>query len=208
MHHAALDRARAARSRPRSPGRRSSAASAAAASLICARDSIWNTPTVSAAADHVVGGVVLGAGCRCSAIAASRACAREQVERLADRGQHAEREHVDLEQAQRFQVVLVPLDDGAVGHRRVLDRHQLRAAARSEITKPPTCCDRWRGNRAAARQLRQRRTIGARDRSRSRAGARGAAAVVEPVVRFETRVDPLQSTPSAVPTSRSALRGR
>ena len=37
-----------ARSRPRSRGRRNCAASAAAASLICARDSIWNTPTVSA----------------------------------------------------------------------------------------------------------------------------------------------------------------
>ncbi len=34
-----------------------------------------------------------------------------------------ERQAVDLEQAQRVEVVLVPLDDRAIGHRRVLDRH-------------------------------------------------------------------------------------
>ena len=58
---------------------------------------------------------------------------RHQVEAAPDRRQHAEREAVDLEQAQRVEVVLVPLDDGALGHRRVLDRHHpLEQVARDD----------------------------------------------------------------------------
>ena len=53
----------------------------------------------------------------------------DEVERLADRRQHAEAEHVHLQQAQGFEIVLVPLDDGAVRHGRVLDRHELRQGA-------------------------------------------------------------------------------
>ena len=53
----------------------------------------------------------------------------QQLEGLADAGEHAQRQHVDLEHAQRVEVVLVPFDDGAVGHRRVLDRHQLAQGA-------------------------------------------------------------------------------
>ena len=47
-----------------------------------------------------------------------------QVEALADRGEHPQRQHVDLHQAERFQIVLVPLDERAVRHRRIVDRHQ------------------------------------------------------------------------------------
>ncbi|MCC2666076.1 MAG: hypothetical protein K0S35_3998 [Geminicoccaceae bacterium] len=50
---------------------------------------------------------------------------REQLERLPDAGQHAEREDVDLENAERVQVVLVPLDEGAPLHRGVGHRHHL-----------------------------------------------------------------------------------
>ena len=46
----------------------------------------------------------------------------EQREALGERGQHAERQHVDLEQAERVEIVLVPFDGGAVVHRRVHDR--------------------------------------------------------------------------------------
>ncbi len=53
----------------------------------------------------------------------------DEVERAADRREHAEREHVDLEQAQCVEVVLVPLDDAALGHRGVLHRHQAREQA-------------------------------------------------------------------------------
>ncbi len=48
------------------------------------------------------------------------------VEAAAYGAEHAEREHVDLEHAHGFEVVLLPLDDGAVFHRCLLDRHQPR----------------------------------------------------------------------------------
>ena len=49
----------------------------------------------------------------------------QQVERLLHAGQHAEREHIDLHEAQRVDVVLVPLDDLPVDHRGGLDRHEV-----------------------------------------------------------------------------------
>ncbi len=53
----------------------------------------------------------------------------DQVEALADAGQHAERQHIDLQHAQGIEIVLVPFDDGAVLHRRILDRHIVVEAA-------------------------------------------------------------------------------
>jgi hypothetical protein len=44
-------------------------------------------------------------------------CELDQVERLADAGQHAERQHIDLHHAERVEIVLVPFDEGAVVHR-------------------------------------------------------------------------------------------
>ena len=49
----------------------------------------------------------------------------QQVEGAAQAGQHAERQHIDLEDADRVEVVLVPLDHLALGHRRLDDRHDL-----------------------------------------------------------------------------------
>ena len=49
----------------------------------------------------------------------------EQCQGLANGREHAQAEHVDLQQVQGFEVVLVPLDDRAVRHRGILDRHQL-----------------------------------------------------------------------------------
>ena len=49
---------------------------------------------------------------------------RNQRQGLADRRQHAEAEDVHLQEPQRLEIVLVPLDDGALVHRCVLDRHQ------------------------------------------------------------------------------------
>ena len=46
----------------------------------------------------------------------------DDIECAANRGQHAEREHVDLQEAERFEVVLVPLNSAAVRHRRVFHR--------------------------------------------------------------------------------------
>ena len=48
----------------------------------------------------------------------------DQIEALVDGRQHAERQHVHLEQAQGLQIVLVPLDDGAIRHGGILDGHQ------------------------------------------------------------------------------------
>ena len=48
----------------------------------------------------------------------------QQAEGFPDTGQHAERQHIDLQDTQRVDIVLVPTDDGAVLHRGVLDRHQ------------------------------------------------------------------------------------
>ena len=49
----------------------------------------------------------------------------EQIQAPPDGREHPERQAIDLEDAQRIQVVLVPLDDGAAGHAGVLDRHDL-----------------------------------------------------------------------------------
>ena len=43
----------------------------------------------------------------------------QKIEALAERRQHAERQHVDLEQAERVEIVLVPFDHRALVHRRV-----------------------------------------------------------------------------------------
>ncbi|MCY1531390.1 hypothetical protein D9M68_666140 [compost metagenome] len=48
------------------------------------------------------------------------------VEPAPDGAEHAQREHVDLEHAHGLEVVFFPLDDRAVFHRRLLDRHQPR----------------------------------------------------------------------------------
>ena len=53
----------------------------------------------------------------------------QQLEGLADAGEHAQRQHVDLEHVQGVEIVLVPLDHGALGHGRVLDRDQLAQGA-------------------------------------------------------------------------------
>ena len=75
------------------------------------------------AADHLVDGRVLGRDVRQAEFRAP--ARRDERERAADRGQHAEAEDVHLEEPELVEVVLVPLDDGALRHRRVLDRHEL-----------------------------------------------------------------------------------
>ena len=47
-----------------------------------------------------------------------------EIEPAAQAAQHAEREHVDLHQAERIDVVLVPFDEGAVRHGGIADGHQ------------------------------------------------------------------------------------
>ena len=49
----------------------------------------------------------------------------QELEGAPQAGQHAEAQHVDLEDAERIEIVLVPFDDGAILHGGVLDRHHL-----------------------------------------------------------------------------------
>ena len=93
-------------------------------------------------ADHVVGRIVawwdvLQPQRRAATLAG-------QLQRAAQRRQHAQRQHVDLQQLERVQVVLVPLHHAAVGHGGVLDRHQARELAARDH-EAAGCCDRWRG---------------------------------------------------------------
>ena len=55
--------------------------------------------------------------------------AGHQVERPADRREHAEGEAIDLQDAELVEVVLVPLHDRAAVHRRRLDRHEVAEVA-------------------------------------------------------------------------------
>src|SRR5262249_16479234 len=48
-----------------------------------------------------------------------------QIKRLTQTRQHAEPEHIDLENAERVEIVLVPLDESAIVHCRIADRHHL-----------------------------------------------------------------------------------
>ena len=48
----------------------------------------------------------------------------DQFQTLANRGEHAQGQHIDLQQAEGFEIVLFPLDHGAVRHRGVLDGHE------------------------------------------------------------------------------------
>ncbi|VVN28337.1 hypothetical protein PS624_04701 [Pseudomonas fluorescens] len=74
------------------------------------------------AADHLVGRFVFGRNRRQTQV--QIAMATQQVEATTNRAEHAEGEDIHLEQAHRIEVVLVPLDDRALGHRGVLHRHQ------------------------------------------------------------------------------------
>jgi hypothetical protein len=112
--------------------------------LIWARLSTWKVPTLSAAAQHVVGGRVLLR--QLVHANPGRPClTRHHGQRAADGAEHAQRQDVDLDQAQRVQIVLVPLDDGAVVHGGVFHRHQPREMSSRAMTKPPGCWLRWRG---------------------------------------------------------------
>ncbi len=72
--------------------------------------------------DHVVdGGVLAVLGEDTRDAQALAAVALDELERLADAREHAQAEDIDLEHAHGVDVVLVPLDDGAVLHRGVLD---------------------------------------------------------------------------------------
>ena len=49
----------------------------------------------------------------------------QQVQAFADAGQHAQRQYVDLQDAQGVDIVLVPFDETAIGHGPVAHWHRL-----------------------------------------------------------------------------------
>ncbi|MNS22630.1 hypothetical protein D3C72_544300 [compost metagenome] len=91
------------------------------------------------AADHVVGRFVFGWNRRQAQI--QIAMVAQQVEAAANRAEHAEGENIHLEQADCIEVILVPLNDRALGHGGVFHRHQR--------------VQRLLGNHKAAGMLRQ-----------------------------------------------------
>ena len=101
--------------------------------------------------------------------------AADHRQRAADRGEHAQRQAVDLEQAHGVEVVLVPLDHRAVGHRRVLDRHHALEQVAGDDEAADVLRQVAREAHQPAGQRRQppdhRRC---RDRSRPRGCARAA----------------------------------
>ena len=56
----------------------------------------------------------------------------DESDHLVQGGQHAQTEQVEFDQVHGRAVVFVPLDDGAVAHRRLLDRHDFADGAVSE----------------------------------------------------------------------------
>ena len=174
---------------------------------ICARDSIWKTPIVSArwTCRRRPGP---RAGCPAQR-ERPPVEALHEIERAADAGEHAERQHVDLEQAQRVEVVLVPLDHGAIGHRGVLDRHQAREPPRVDHEAARVLREVARKADQLLRQLEHDlcddAVVGGRSppsSERARASLRG-----RPTTTWTSRSRSTWSSdrPSALPTSRSAL---
>ncbi len=48
----------------------------------------------------------------------------QKIEPAPDTAQHAERQHIDLHEPERVDVVLVPFDEGALVHGGIADRHR------------------------------------------------------------------------------------
>ena len=83
------------------------------------------------AAEHAVDGRILGRDGGEGQLLA--VVPLHQIQRLAQARQHAEPEHVDLENAERVEIVLVPFDEGALRHGAIADRHHLvEPAARDD----------------------------------------------------------------------------
>ena len=72
--------------------------------------------------DHVVGFSVFGRYIGKTHIGGMKII--YQVQAAVNGGQHTQRQAIHFKQSQGFQVILVPLDDGAVCHRSILHGHQ------------------------------------------------------------------------------------
>ncbi len=97
MHHVALDRSGADDGDLDDEIVVVSAACSRGSIDICARDSIWNTPTVSARRDHLVDARIFGG--YVGKLERPPTKATDQRQRAPDGREHAEPQHIDLEQA-------------------------------------------------------------------------------------------------------------
>ena len=137
-----------------------------------------------------------------------RAVAPEQREAARERGEHAQAEEVDLEQVERGEVVLVPLDDGPARHGGRLDGDGL-AERPAVMTNPPTWMERWRGKPFSSRRERRASSGPAPSpprRARPARGAPGPTAATSSYVptSLARRSTWPSDSPSALPTSRRA----
>ena len=160
MHHVALDRARAHDSDLDDEVVETARLEARQHVHLRAALHLEHTDGVRAAEHVVYGRILPGHGAERELRAVMLLQKREG---LADAGQHAEAQHIDLEQTQRVEIVLVPLDDGAVFHGRVADGHEFgQGAARQHeaahmLRQMPGKADQLMGQRKAAGETRVRR---------------------------------------------------
>ena len=123
--------------------------------------------------------------------------------------QHAEAEHIDLENAEIFEIVLVPFDHGALFHRGILDRHDF-VEVRSRDDEAADMLGKMA--RKLHQLLRQRHDL-LRRGSEGSSPARRASFSVTPAIDQPQSVlarAPIVSSdsPNTLPTSRMALRPR
>ncbi len=132
-----------------------------------------------------------------------------ELECLAQTGEHAKAKHIDLEDAERVEIVLVPFDEGAVGHRAIADRHHLVEPAARDDEAADMLGEMARKGldlEASARIFCTRglcRSIPARSSSVARTPP-------PPIPQIEEESAPIVSSdsPKTLPTSRMAERPR
>ena len=176
---------------------------------ICARLSIWKTPTVSARLDLGVHARVVERDPR--EVDRLAAQARDPVDAVLDRGEHPEPEQVDLQEAGVGAGVLVPLADLAPGHRRRLHRDEIDRAAASRSPSRRGAGEMWRGRPAISRRQLAERVASAATgvrRPGSRRAPRATRVASQPSVTRASRSSSANGSPSALPTSRIAPRLR
>ena len=176
--------------------------------FICARLSTWNTPIESAW--HSMSYTAGSSGGTVPSERSRAVMLLQQREALADAGEHAEAEHIDLEQPERVEIVLVPFDEGAVLHGGVADGHDLRRAARASARSRRHAGRDGAGSRAALASARgSARAAGRSDRGRPGAHIPQAGRSCSgPRWWWRARRRCPRKGPSALPTSRTAERPR
>ena len=176
---------------------------------ICARLSIWKTPTVSAAwisantsgSSRGIRERSIGAPCR-RAIRSTHSSMHESIpspSRSILRKPASEQESLSHWQSWRPAIAA-----GCTG--------TSSTSGRDEITIPPGCCETWRGSPAISEvrnwNARQRFERSFRSASGSAATSSATRSACQPSVTRASRSSSACGSPSALPTSRIAPRER